>query len=197
MTKKILSPCRIVIISVVCLLAISASWKVFANNGGGVFERFFDIDDPDVLFHVEALGYDDAYVEQTTTVQLTAPLSRDKSTVLSSFSFVSDRYSMWLQAGSFVSMDLYQYHPSNPSNLEPLATGINAMVSEDRWLINDLNGQLIMAHFAFSGNESIPQEQRTIKPGYIMVVKFTSLSTFYCLGSQAQGPICLIRGAQY
>lgn len=197
MIKKISHSYRITLIGIMCLLAISACWKAFADTRGGVYECFFDVAGPDILWHAEAQGKDDAYVEATDTVQLPAPLSHNKSTILSSFSFVSDRYSAHLLPNSFVTIDLYQYHPSNPSNLELLAQGINAMVSEDRWLINDLNGQLIMAFFTMPGNEDFTQTQRTIKPGYIMVAKFSSLPTFYCLGSKTHGPICLIRGTQY
>lgn len=200
MDKKLYIPCRVILlISALCLLAILSNGKVIAGVPGivpgGVYDNFFDEPVGNVLANNDMKDEPDTVVELTNTITVTGIYPY--TVVLSDFTFVSDRYSVRLMPNSFVSMDIYQSHPNAPDVLEPLAKGVNAIVSEDRWLKNGINGQMIIALFYTFGNETISEEDRTLKAGYNLVVKFNPVFEpgFYCLRSITNNnPISLIRG---
>lgn len=197
MAKKLFTPCRIIIlVSAICTLAICTSWKSDAKPSQyGIFDSFFEPGSSDVLL-IEGSNSGDTATNVTNTIDTGAVLSQSKSTVISNFAFVSDRFATRLTPGSFLALDLYQYHPNNPSSLEPLAQGVYALVFEDRPLINELNGQIVLADFANFGNQTVSESMRTIKPGYVLLVKFNPLLTpgFHCLTAIPYGPFCQIRG---
>ncbi len=197
MAKKLFTPCRIALLVVaVCFLTISTSWKAVAEGiPFGIFDSFFEPGERDVLL-IEAPDRVSSGVDVTNTIDTRFVLSNTKSTVISNFSFVSDRYSTRLIPGSFLTFDLYQYHPNNSSNLEPLAKGVYGLVFEDRPLINELNGQIVLVDFANFGNQAISESMRTIKPGYVLVVKVNPVMYpgFYCLTMLQTVPFCQIRG---
>lgn len=195
MAKKLFTQCRIILlIGVVCAVTISASWKAIAGELR-VFDYFFESSPSDVL-HIEAASKESSSVYLTNTIATQVALSEDYPTIISNFAFVSDRFSVKLQPGSFLSLDVYQYHPKYPSDLQPLAKGAKALVFEDRPLNNGLNGQIILVDFSNFGNQAITEGSRTIKPGYRLAVKFNPALNpgFYCLVSQTWGPICQIKG---
>lgn len=202
MKKKLFTPCRVMLlIGAVCVLAILSNGKVNASVPGavpgGVYDRFFDFPEEESLVHVDSFSELDTVVELTDEVTISG-LSQYE-VVLSDFTIVSDKYSVWLMPNSFVTLDLYQSHPDTPDILEPLVQGVVAIVSEERWLKNGVNGQMIIALFAAFGNENISEENRTIKAGYNLVVKFNPAFDpgFYCLRSIDKGnPIALVRGAE-
>lgn len=196
MGKKLFIPCRVILlIGAVCVLAILSNGKAVASEPG-IYDDFFDNPVGDVLAKYDSFSEPDTVVELTNEITVSG-LSQYE-VVLSGFTFVSDRYSVRLMPNSFVTLDVYQSHPSTPNVLEPLAKGVNAIVSEDRWLKSGVNGQMIIALFSTFGNETISEEDRTIKAGYNLVVKFNPAFEpgFYCLRSMVQEtPICVVRGA--
>lgn len=197
MQKKLFTPFRVILlISAVCVLTVLSNGKAIASVFGGVFDEFFDLPEEDVLVHVEALDEADGVVELTNEIAINRPLS-SYSVVLTYFAFISDRYSVRLMPSSFVTLDIYQSPPNRPDIKEPLAKGVRAIISEDRWLKNNLNGQMLIVMFSEFGNQNISVEAKTIKPNYRLSVKLNPSFNpgFYCLRSNSAGdPICIVKG---
>lgn len=197
MQKKLFTPFRVILlISAVCVLTVLSNGKAIASVFGGVFDEFFDVPENDYLIHIEADNEADGVVELTNEISLKDSIS-PYSVVLTYVAFISDRYSVRLMPSSFVTLDIYQSPPNRPDIKEPLAKGVRAIISEDRWLKNNLNGQMLIVMFSEFGNENIPVEAKTIKANYKLSVKLNPSFTpgFYCLRSnRKEMPICLIKG---
>lgn len=191
MVKKIFTRNRVLLLF--GAVGVVLLWKVLTVEAPR-FDRFFEPTE-NVLLQIDENNEDIDY-EGDNTILTKIALSETKPVVLSAFTIVAHRKAMRYILNFGLSFDMYQYHPRDPSVLEPLAKGVKGIFNEERLLKNDLNGLMFTTSFSSLENETITEEMRTIKPGYRLAVKLNPelCPGFFYLASQEKGPLCQIRG---